>query len=87
MDSSREVTRAESVKEKPSLPDMDQTPEQTDQDRPSNDETDKTKLTKNGGLRPGRKWPQYLAANLGKRLFIYHTSVKVRTKSHEVRVK
>ena len=76
-ESSCEVTGAESVKEEPSSPNMDQPLERTDQDRPNSDEKEKEKMANNGGLRPGRKWPQYLAANLGTRLFIYHTYVQV----------
>jgi hypothetical protein len=76
-ESSREVTGAESVKEEPTCPDIDQPLEQTEQDGHYNNDKEKKKMEKNGGLRPGRKWPQYLAANLGKRLFIYHTYVQV----------
>jgi hypothetical protein len=76
-ESSHKVTGAESVKEEPSGPDMDQPLEQIDQDGHYSDEREKKKIEKNGGLRPGRKWPQYLAANLGKSLFIYHTYVQV----------
>ena len=72
-ESTREVTGAGSVKEGLSCPDMDQPLEQTDQDGHYSDEKEKKKREKNGGLRPGRKWPQYLAANLGTRLFICHT--------------
>jgi uncharacterized Rossmann fold enzyme len=69
-ESSCEMTGAESVKEEISCPDMDQPLEQTDQDGHYSDEKEKKKMERNGGLRPGRKWPQYLAANLGTRLFI-----------------
>jgi hypothetical protein len=72
-----EVIGAESIKEESSCPDMDQLLEQTDQDGHYSDGKEKKKMEKNGGLRPGRKWPQCLAANLGTRLFIYHTSVQV----------
>jgi hypothetical protein len=74
---SREVAGAESVKEEPSYPDMDQPREKTDQDGNYSDEKEKKIMENNGGLRPGRKWPQYLAANLGTRLFLYHISVQV----------
>jgi hypothetical protein len=77
VDSSREVTGAESVKEEMSCPHVDRPLEQTDQDGYYSDEKEKKKMERNGGLRPGRKWPQYLAANLGTRLFIYHTYVQV----------
>ena len=73
VDLSREVTGAESVKEEPSCPDVDRPLEQTDQDGYYSNEKEKKKMERNGGLRPGRKWPQHLAANLGTRLFIYHT--------------
>jgi len=76
-ESSRVVTGAGSVKEEMSCPDMDQPLEQTDQEGHCSDEKEKKKMERNGGLRPGRKWPQYLAANLGTRLFIYHTYVQV----------
>ena len=72
-ESSCEVTGTGSVKEELSCPEMDQPLEQTDQDGHYSDEKEKKKREKNGGLRPGRKWPQYLAANLGTRLFICHT--------------
>ena len=72
-ESSRVVTVAESVKEEMSCPDMDQPLEQTDQEGHCSDEKEKKKMERNGGLLPGRKWPQYLAANLGTRHFIYHT--------------
>ena len=77
VESSRELTGAESVKEEPLRPDMDQPLEQTDQDGHYNDGKEKKKMEKNGGLRPGRKWPQYLAANLGTSLFICLTYVQV----------
>jgi hypothetical protein len=76
-ESSREMTGAVSVKEEPSCPDMEQPLEQTDQDGHYSDEKEKKKMEKNGRLRPGRKWPQYLAANLGTRLFICHPYVQV----------
>jgi len=72
-ESSREVTASRLVKEELSCPEMDQPLEQTDQDGHYSDEKEKTEMEKNGGLRPGRKWPQYLAANLGTRLFICRT--------------
>jgi len=75
--SSREVAGVGAVNEELSCPDMDQPLEQTDQDGRYSDEREQKKMEKNGGLRPGRKWPQYLAANLGTRLFICHTCVKV----------
>ena len=77
VESFREVTGVVSVKEEPSCPYMDQPLEQTDQDGHYSDEKEKKKMEKNGGLRPGRKWPQYLAASLGTRLFICHTYVQV----------
>jgi len=75
--SSREVAGVGAVKEALSYPDMDQPLEQTDQDGRCSDEREQKKMEKNGGLRPGRKWPQYLAANLGTRLFICNTCVNV----------
>jgi hypothetical protein len=63
------VTGADSVKEDLSCPDIEQPLEQTDKDGHYSDEKEKKKLEKNGGLRPGRKWPQYLAANLGTGFF------------------
>jgi hypothetical protein len=76
-ESSSEMAGAVSVKEESSCPDMDQPLEQTDQDGHYSDEKQKKKMEKNGGLRPGRKWPQYLAANLGTRLFICHMYVQI----------
>ena len=76
-ESPRELTGAESAKEEPSCPDMDQSLEQTDQDGHYIDEKEKKVMEKNGGLRPGKKWPKYLAANLGTKLFIYHRYVQV----------
>ena len=76
-ESSRVVTGVVSVKGEPSCPDMDQPLEQTDQDGHYSNKKEKKKMEKNGGLRPGRKWPQYLAASLGTRLFICHTYVQV----------
>jgi hypothetical protein len=72
VESSSELTGAESVKEEPLRPDMEQPLEQTDEDGHYSDGKEKKKMEKNGGLRPGKKWPQYLAANLGTRLFICH---------------
>jgi hypothetical protein len=82
-ESSCELTGAESVKEELSCPDMGQSLEQTDQDGHYCDGKEKKKMEKNGGLRPGRKWPQYLAANLGTRLFIYHAYVQVPDHVHD----
>jgi hypothetical protein len=76
-ESSLYVTGAASIMEEPSCPNMGQPLEQTDQDCQNSDEKVKKKMEKNGGLRPGRKWPQYLAANLGTRHFICHTYVQV----------
>jgi len=75
--SSREVAGVGAVKEELSYPDMDQPLEQTEQDGRDSNEREQKKMEKNGGLRPGRKWPQYLAANLGTKRFICHTCVKV----------
>ena len=72
-ESSCEVTGTGSVKEELSCPEMDQPLEQTDQDGHYSDEKEKTEMKRNGGLGPGRKWPQYLAANLGTRLFVCRT--------------
>jgi hypothetical protein len=77
VESSGEVIGAESIKEEPSCPDMYHSLEQIDQDGHYSDGKEKKEMEKNGGLRPGRKWPQYLAANLGTRLYIYHTYVQV----------
>jgi hypothetical protein len=76
-ESSREVTGTVSVKGEISCPDMEQPLEQKDQDGHYSDEKEKKKMEKNGGLRLGRKWPQYLAANLGTRPFICHMYVQV----------
>jgi hypothetical protein len=73
-ESARDETEAASVLEERSCPNMGQPLEQTNQDRPKSDEEDKKKMSKNGGLRPGKKWPQYLAANLGNKTF--HLSYK-----------
>ena len=77
-ESSCEVTGAESVKEELSCPDMEESLEQTDQDGHYSDEKEKKKIEKNGGLRPGRKWPQYLAANLGTSLFMSYVCSSAR---------
>jgi hypothetical protein len=37
---------------------------------PENNEKEKKRIENNGGIRPGKKWPQYLAASLGKRLLV-----------------
>jgi hypothetical protein len=37
---------------------------------PSNNEKERKRLEKNGGIRPGKEWPQYLAASLGRWLFL-----------------
>jgi hypothetical protein len=72
------VTGGASVMEEPSCPNMGQPLEQTDQDRTKSGEKEKKKMEKNGGLRPGRKWPQHLAANLGTRLFMSYVCSSFR---------
>jgi hypothetical protein len=37
---------------------------------PSNNEKDRKRMENNGGIRPGKKWPQYLAASLGTWLIL-----------------
>jgi hypothetical protein len=37
---------------------------------PSNNEKDTKRMETNGGIRPGKKWPQYLAAGLGTWLIL-----------------
>jgi hypothetical protein len=37
---------------------------------PTINDTDWKRMEENGGLRPGKKWPQYLAASLGTWLFL-----------------
>jgi hypothetical protein len=37
---------------------------------PSNNEKDWKRMEENGGISPGKKWPQYLAATLGTWLFL-----------------
>jgi hypothetical protein len=41
------------------------TAEQQELGRPDDNEKEKKRMENNGGIRPGRKWPQYLAASLG----------------------
>jgi hypothetical protein len=33
-------------------------------------EGERKRMEENGGIRPGKKWPQYLAATLGTRLLV-----------------
>jgi hypothetical protein len=37
---------------------------------PSNNEKERKRMEKNGGIRPGKEWPQYLAASLGRWLLL-----------------
>jgi hypothetical protein len=53
--------------------------------RPYNSEKEKKRLENNGGIRPGKKWPQYLAASLGKRLLVYVRSFEPLQKSYRIK--